>query len=286
MSQLCTLTQLTWKEKYLKVCIGVFYMSMRNFWKIVEAVIEESDVVVEVLDARMPELTRNKKAENLVKTSENPLILVINKADLISSKKVKEYRRMFDKIAPCVFVSIKNRHGITFLKKKIFEIAKKRSRKDLISVGVIGYPNTGKSSLINALAGRKKAKVGAKPGWTRKVQWISGGPGIRLIDTPGVIPLTEEDEVKKALMCVLDPSKITDPEAVARKIVEMFFDKNKRSFENFYKIKIGDKGFNDIIEEIGKVRKMLKKGGKIDERRVYLMLINDWQKGKLLLKNM
>ena len=260
-------------------------MSMRNFWNIIERVIEESDVVIEVLDARMPELTRNKKAESWIRIQEKPLIFAVNKADLITSKTVKEYRKVFERIAPCVFVSTKNRRGITFLKKKIFEIVKKRSRKDLISIGVIGYPNTGKSSLINALAGRKKAKVGAKPGWTRGIQWISAGPGIRLIDTPGVIPLTEEDEVKKALICVLDPSKISDPEAVVRKIVEIFLDQNKRSLENFYKIKIENKSFNEIIEEIGKVRKMLKKGGKIDEKRVYLTLINDWQKGRLLLKN-
>ena len=256
---------------------------MRSFWKIVETVIQESNIVLEVLDARMPELTRNKKAENLVRTSKKSLILVINKADLISNSLIEEYKRNYDGIAPCLFISTRNRYGISILKKKIFEMVKKRSQKDLIKVGVIGYPNTGKSSVINALAGRKKAKVGAKPGWTRGIQWVTGGHGIRLIDTPGVIPLTEGDEVNKALMCMLDASEVSDPEAVVRKIVEMFFDQNKESFENFYRIKIGDKNFEGIIEEIGKARKMLKKGGKIDERRVYVSLINDWQKGKLLL---
>ena len=85
-------------------------------------------------------------------------------------------------------------------------------------------------------------------------------------------------------MCVLDSSKIIDPEAVARRIVDMFLDQNQESFEDFYGVKIEDKSFGDIIQEIGRVRNMLKKGGKIDERRVYLTLINDWQKGKLLLK--
>ncbi|MFH1327816.1 MAG: GTPase, partial [Candidatus Bathyarchaeota archaeon] len=232
-----------------------------------------------------PEETRNKKAEKLVRIFRKPLIFAVNKSDLITMKTVKKHRKNLENIAPCVFVSIKNRRGITFLKKKIFEIVKKRSRRNLIRIGVIGYPNTGKSSLINALAGRKKARVGAKPGWTRGVQWISGGPGIRLVDTPGVIPLVEEDEVKKALMYILDPSKISDPEVVAKKIVKMFLDQNKRNLEKLYGIEIKNKRFKSIIHEIGTVRNMLKKGGVIDTRRVYLSVINDWQKGRLLLKD-
>lgn len=264
-------------------------MSMQTFWEIVQEVIEESDVVIEVLDARMPEETRNRKAENMVKLGRKSLIIVVNKADMITAKTVKKHRRALENIAPCLFVSCRNRRGVTFLKKKIFEIAKKRSRGNLsrwnmISIGVIGYPNTGKSSLINALAGRKKAKVGAKPGWTRGMQWISAGPGIRLIDTPGVIPFVEKDEIKKALMCVLDPSKIRDPELVAKKIIQMFLEGDKEVLEKTYKIEIGNKRFKSIIRGIGKARNMLKKGGKIDERRVYLTVINDWQKGKLLLK--
>lgn len=264
---------------------------MRDFWEIVEAVIEQSDVVVEVLDARTPELSRNKKAERLVRQAKKPLILVINKADLISAATAKRHRQALDKVAPAIFVSTKERRGITLLKKKIFEIGKKRSRSrssrgEFLKVGVIGYPNTGKSSLINALAGRRKAKVGPRPGQTRGFQWIRVSGDMGLIDTPGVIPVAEADEVEKSLMSVLDPSKIDDPEAVAREIVQMFLVSNKKALESFYKIEIGNKSFDEIVEEIGKVRKMLKKGGKVDKRRVHVTLINDWQKGKPLLKPM
>ena len=106
-----------------------------------------------------------------------------------------------------------------------------------------------------------------------------------MVDTPGVIPLFEEDEVKRALISVIDPSKIKDPEEVAKKIVKIFLDQNKRSLERLYGVEIGNKRFGGIVKAIGKSRNMLKKGGIIDTRRVYLTLINDWQKGKLLLKN-
>ncbi len=261
-------------------------MSMRDFWDIVREVIEQSDVVIEVLDARMPEQTRNRKVEKMVKIARKPLVFAVNKSDLITTKTQKKYREILQQTALCMFVSCRNRKGISFLKRKVFEIAKKRSRH-WINIGVIGYPNTGKSSLINALAGRKKAKVGAKPGFTRGVQWISAGPGIRLFDTPGVIPFSEfrNDEIKQALIGVLDPSKIEDPEDVAKKIVQIFLNENKSALEKLYKVEIGNKRFNAIINEIGTVRNMLKKGGVIDTHRVYLVIINDWQKGKLLLRD-
>ncbi|NCO97498.1 MAG: GTPase [Candidatus Aenigmarchaeota archaeon CG_4_10_14_0_8_um_filter_37_24] len=259
-------------------------MSMQEFWEVVRQVIEESNVVIEVLDARMPQETRNRKAEKMVKLYRKPLIFAVNKADLVRMGTVRENRRILEKDAPCVFVCTKNRRGITFLKKKIFEIAKKRSRRRMLSVGVIGYPNTGKSSLINALAGRKKAKVSPIPGFTRGVQWISGGPDIRLLDTPGVIPLSEEDKLKQALTGVLDSSRVEDPEDVARSIIKTFLEKDKKAFERFYGIEVKTKRFDFIISKLGKARNMLKKGGMIDEKRVYFMIINDWQKGKLLLK--
>jgi hypothetical protein len=262
---------------------------MKDFWDMAREVIEESDVVIEVLDGRMPHQTRNKKAENMVRISKKPLLLVVNKTDMITSKTVKRHRESLQKVAPVVFVSTKTRRGITFLKKKIFQLTKKKSRRRYkwkpVSVGIIGYPNTGKSSLINALVGRKKTKVAAKPGHTRGIQWIKIDSGIRLVDTPGVIPFFQEDEVKQALIGVLDSSKIEYPEDVARRIVEMFLEDNKKALEKVYGIKVKDKNFDEIIDAIGTVRGMLKKGGEIDKRRVYLTLVNDWQKGKLLLKN-
>jgi len=260
-------------------------MLMKNFWELVEKVIEESDVIIEVLDARMPDITRNKKAENLVKLAKKSLIFVLNKSDLIPEKLAKDYRDELRKISPCISVSTRERHGITLLKKKMFEMVKKRSRQEFVKVGVIGYPNTGKSSIVNSLAGRKKARVGSRAGQTKGLQWIRISSNMGLIDTPGIVPSTnEDDEVKHALIGALNPSKINDPEIVARKIVEMFVVVDKEHFENFYKINIGDKDFEEIISEIGKSRNMLKKGGVIDERRVYITMIHDWQKGRLLLK--
>ena len=262
-------------------------MTMQDFWDIVEKVVEESDAVLEVLDARMPELTRNRKAENFVDLLEKPLILVMNKADMVPDNIVREERERLNKIYPCISVSSRDRHGVTLLKKKIFEIIKKRSRKgEFMKIGVIGYPNTGKSSLINVLAGKRKASTGPRPGQTRNVQWIKMNSDVGLIDTPGVIPLTvEDDQMKHALIGVIAPSKIDDLESVVREIIELFVRMNKAEFENYYKIKINaEDDFEEIIDAIGKSRNILRKGGEIDRNRLFISMVTDWQRGKLLLR--
>lgn len=258
-------------------------MGMVEFWQIVKNVIKESDVVLEVIDARMPEMTRNRKLESMIRKNGKPFIIVINKSDLINRHLIKVYRNEFEETAPCIFVSTRKRHGVTILKKKIFEIGKKRSRNDKISVGVVGYPNTGKSSIINALAGKSKAKTSSKAGWTRGVQWINAGSDLKLLDTPGVIPIREEDEIRKALIGVINPSKIEYPEDVAAKIIEIFLEKNRKRLEVFYDFKIKSEDPHEIIESIGKSRNIIKKGAELDINRIQMMIIHDWQKGKLLL---
>jgi len=259
-------------------------MSMRTFWEMVEDVIEKSDVVLEVVDARMPELTRNDRIETMVSESGKSMIIVLNKIDLVPKDIVKAYHKRYVKEYPCVSVSTRERQGISMLKRKIFEIGKKRSRQQL-KIGVVGYPNTGKSSVINALAGKSKTTTSATPGQTKHMQWVTIGPGVKMMDTPGVIPLTEEDsELKQTLIGSMDPSKVKDAELAAKEIVHIFLTVNKGMLERIYDIEIKDDGFEDIVEKIGVSKKMVKKGGVVDKNRVYITMIKDWQRGKLLLR--
>jgi len=166
----------------------------------------------------------------------------------------------------------------------IFKLVKKRRYGNYIKVGVIGYPNTGKSSVINVLVGFKEvAKTSPIAGLTRGVQWIKGKDNIMFLDTPGVIPVDEKDETEQALMSVIDPNKLVNPELAAMRIIQLFLDYNKRSLEKFYDVKIESVDTFEILLEIGKGKNLLRKGGKVDEIRTALMIIRDWQKGDLLL---
>lgn len=253
-------------------------MRMHYYWELVREVIRDSDIILEVVDARMPEITRNRKVENMIKYIRKPFIIVLNKSDLITKNMKKDIRHTLDK-TNFVFVSAKKNIGFNKLRKMIYSLAKNKKK---IFIGVVGYPNTGKSSIINFLAKKKKARTSSIAGFTRGVQWISSR-GLMMFDTPGVIPIDENDEVKQAIMCVIPPSKIKNPDLVAMEIIKMFILNNKEALEKKYKIKISTQNTEEILISIGKKMNYLVKGGSIDITRVSIRIINDWQRGKLLL---
>jgi len=257
-------------------------MKMDDFWGIVDNVIYESDVLLEVVDARMPNLTRNKKVENKIQRKRKSFILVLNKCDLITKEMRKNFLKNI-KLKKVVFFSCKKRMGIRELKEMIFDMARRRRYWDKIKVGVVGYPNTGKSSVINVLTCRSAAKISPIAGLTRGVQWIKGEGKIMFLDTPGVIPMYEKDETEQALMSVIDPNKLENPDLAAMKIIQLFLENNKKSLEKFYDVKIETDDTFEILLKIGKRKNFLWKGGKVDEVRTALTIIRDWQRGNLLL---
>ena len=256
---------------------------MYHFWRTVDRVIHESDILLEVIDARMPNITRNERVENKIRLKRKFLILVINKSDLITRNMRMNFLRNF-KSREAVFISCKGRSGVSALKEMIFELAKRRPHRDYVRVGVIGYPNTGKSSVINILVGKSAAKTSPIAGLTRGVQWIRGEGNIMFFDTPGVVPLDDKDETEQALMSIIDPNKLVNPDLAAMKIIQLFLDYNKSSLEKFYNVKIETDDTSEILLEIGEKKNFLGKGGKVDEVRTALAIIRDWQRGKLLLK--
>ena len=269
-------------KRMIKLQNQINHMQMHYFWRMVDRVIYESDILLEVIDARMPDLTRNKKVENKIRRKRKFLILVINKSDLITRKMRMNFLQKF-KSKELVFVSCKYGMGISTLKEMISELAKKRRHWNYTKVGVIGYPNTGKSSVINVLVGRSVVKTSPVAGLTRAVQWIRGEGDIMFLDTPGVIPFDEKDETEQALMSVIDPNKLVNSDLAAMRIIQLFLDYNKSGLEKFYDVKIETDDTFEIILKIGKRKNFLRKGGKVDEVRTALTIIRDWQRGNLLL---
>ncbi|SFM14168.1 GTPase [Methanolobus profundi] len=247
---------------------------------IVKDVIKKADILLEVVDARFPDDTRNSEIERELKRIKKPFIIVLNKCDLVSKEKLEKAKSRMAKTAPAVFVSSKQRFGTTMLRHKILEVADIQGRN--ITVGCIGYPNTGKSSVINGVAGRGKASTSAISGHTKGVQIVNAGSRIVFLDTPGVFPLDEHDEYIQGLLGVKDSTHLKDPIGVAMKIIERMVEDNKEILESFYKVKITDENSYDILEMIGTQCNFLKKKGAIDETRAAIRIINDWQKGALL----
>ncbi len=247
------------------------------YWKVIEDVIEKSNVVLEILDARIPELSRNKELEKLIKEKNKKLIFILNKSDLVSEKFLRKKFRELNKITPTFIISSKEKIGTKRLRDYLTRLTKKEK---IFRIGIVGYPNTGKSSVINALTLRKKAKVTSRAGTTKGQQWISSEK-LSIIDSPGIIPLKQDDEIRYALIGSKNAEKIKELEVVAHIIIKLF--ENKKSLVNFYKIQTKSKNPNEIIKQIAKKKGFVKKGGVIDENRVAIQIIRDWQTGKLRL---
>ena len=154
----------------------------------VNHVITSSDIVLCVLDARFISETRNLYLESRIKAQNKKIIYVLNKADLVRNIDQKE----LDNLSPNVIVSCKTRNGVNELRGRIKIISRQLKKTSPVYIGVIGYPNTGKSSVINLILGKKEiAKTSSVSGFTKGVQLLKLSEGIYLFDSPGIIHATE-----------------------------------------------------------------------------------------------
>jgi len=244
--------------------------SMREFVSRVKALVQTSgkfDVLLEVVDARDINGTRNRDLEMIAVSKKNKIILVVNKSDLVVDKNTLN----LDKIQfETILISCKKRKGWDKLIEAI-----KRSNKPKIKVLIIGYPDVGKSSLINWLAGKKKVKVNFTAGSTKGPQFIRVDEQIMLIDTPGIISRPTPENAL-ALKLTKPVEKLKDPEQLAYKII-----KQALNLSELYKIEIETKNPHIILEIIAKRRGLLLKGGELDLFGTAKIIIRDYQKGKL-----
>lgn len=208
-----------------------------EFPKIAKQVILQSDVILEILDSRFWKETRNLEFEEEIKQLGKKIIFILNKSDLVDRKKLT---REIGSLYPRVLVSCKERKGSSEL-REIIKIAAKQTGKEKTYIGIIGYPNTGKSSIINILIGKKVSRVASESGFTKGMQKVKLSKNIYLIDTPGVIPSSEnsnisnKDLVKHAQINVRDWDKVKEPEMILYSLIKQY----PGMFEKFYNIQAG-----------------------------------------------
>jgi ribosome biogenesis GTPase A len=253
---------------------------MASYKALVKDVIKKADVLLEVIDAKFPDETRNSEVEREIIRLKKPFIIVINKSDLVSREKLEKTKARLSKISPVIFVSSKDRSGTTMLRHQILASAAMKGQD--ILVGTLGYPNVGKSSVINGVTGRHKASTSPVSGHTKGVQHVDAGSRIMFIDTPGVIPFDEKDEYLQGLLGIKDATHLKDKIGVALKIIEKVLAENKAALEASYNVTIKDETSYDVLEIIGRQCNFLQKKGEVDETRTATRIINDWQNGLLI----
>lgn len=250
---------------------------MANFWNIVNKVIGDADILLLILDSRMIDSTRNIEIEHKVEKAGKPLIYVMNKCDLVDKTYLENYKKKMKKI--CIFVSAKNHLGTTMLREKIGITASKNGIKGEIKVGVLGYPNVGKSSIINALNGKSAAPVSSISGYTKAVQKVGVGGKIMMIDTPGVIPYHEDDAKKHSIIGTIDHNREKDPDVVALNLLNEF----PGLIEEFYGVEIHEDK-EETLEAIAIKLNMVLKAKEVDFMRASRKILFDWQTGKIRQK--
>jgi len=235
---------------------------------IAKRIIDMSDIILEVIDARMPKDTRIKSLEHLAKRKNKTLIIVLNKADLVPEDFIEIVKDDFSKEFPTVYVSSKTRKGSKTLRKYMKDYS---PEKEKVYIGVVGYPNTGKSSLINVLVGRKRSKTAPMPGFTKSIQIIKLSKRHYLIDTPGI--LVPEDENLLAILGAKRPEKLEYPE----KAVGMLLSKLSKYFvKKYYNVE-----FNDISDFLEKIADKFNYVGENRLKRAAIKVLDDWIKGKI-----
>jgi len=248
---------------------------MATFWRHVNIVIRTADILIEVLDARNIYESRNIEIERKVKKHKKKILYVINKCDLVADK--SELERWKLKLKPSVFISSRDHLGTTILKKKILEM----SRGKEVTVGVLGYPNVGKSSLINALSGRGSAKTSSESGYTKGIQNIRVDSKILVIDSPGVLPFKEKADFKHSKIGAISYAKLKDPESVALEFIE----ENEDLVVEYYGLEVEETDDSEeILEKLAFRLNRLQKGGKADLEAASRSLLKDWQTGKMIEK--
>ncbi|VVB74349.1 GTPase Der [uncultured archaeon] len=256
----------------------------QGFMNHVLTLIKASDIVIEILDARHPEKTRNIQLEKMTTERGKKLVLVINKADLIEDKKEMEKKKAeiaAESGAKTIFISALKRDGINMIRK---EIGMESSGKDFFTIGIIGYPNVGKSTLINALAGKGRGRVATsrKAGLTRGLQNIKISEGLYLIDSPGIIPFKEE-EFNLFLMESKNPNQLKDPETAAVRLIQVL---GKEKIAKFFSLeltkeKIEEMDEEEILEAVALKRNMVIKGGLADVSKAGRDILERYQKHEL-----
>ena len=236
---------------------------------VLDKIRKECDVIIKVADARSPKTLFPLRTRKRV-------IIVLNKIDLVDDA---EAARLRERYADAILTSTRTRKGKGHLLHTLIRIAKEEGR--LIRVGVVGYPNVGKSSVINMIRGKRSAKVSATPGETRGLQWLKIKDNILVYDTPGVI-MHRRDEEDLVRTFAVPAERAENPEEIAEGIIKSIIKKHGVGhIEGHYGIVCGDATPHGIVGLVAERQGMLLKGGGLDLDRAAKKIIMDFQKGRI-----
>ena len=274
--------------------INWFPGHMHKTLREIEEKLKAVDAVIYVLDARAPISSFNPKIDSLAQ--KKPIIYCLNKADLADENKTKFFKQKLEgENKNVVVLSANTNSAKTAILKAIktalaakTEAYSKKGINRVLRVMVVGVPNTGKSTLINMLAEKKKAETGNKPGVTKAVSWVKVADNLEILDTPGTLwPKfeTNEQAVKLAMIGSIKDDAI-DIASLGLEAIKMLTLVAPQELINRYLLKetkanIAEIEPLEIMEEIAKNKGFLLKKGEIDYERTTKAVLSDYRSAKI-----
>lgn len=251
------------------------------------------DAVAEIIDARIPVSSRNPDLAKLVQNK--PRVILLNKCDMANQTATKMWIDYFKKQnLVAIPVDCKSGRGLdkfapavnTVMSHKIARLKEKGMVNPTIRIMIVGIPNVGKSSFINKMVKKNRAKVEDRPGVTRGNQWYTIAKNLEMLDTPGVLwPKFDDKTVGEHLAfagAVKD--QILDIELLAVRLLDFIKELKPADFITRFKLENEDiENINsyELLKMIGKKRGMLVSGGEIDTERAAIMLLDEFRSAKL-----
>lgn len=247
------------------------------------------DLVIELLDARIPISSRNPDIDNLGKNKAR--LVLLNKSDLADEAQNNKWIQYFkDKGIIALKINSKNKQGIKDINNAVLTVCKEKIERDKrkgiknrpVRAMVVGIPNVGKSTFINAYAGKNCAKTGNKPGVTKGKQWIRLGKNLELLDTPGVLwPKFDDKKIGLHLAFIgsMNDNNL-DMAELAYQLIKEVSKTYPEAFLNRYGI-VGDEDPLQVMYQVAEVRGCKLKGNKPDLDKTSSMIMDDFRSGKL-----
>ncbi|GAE29225.1 ribosome biogenesis GTPase YlqF [Alkalihalobacillus hemicellulosilyticus] len=248
------------------------------------------DVVIELVDARVPLASRNPMIDEL--TAHKPRLILLNKADLADPAVTTEWVRYFEEAGMKVLViNSQNGKGTEKIAQACRELASplieklkaKGMKPRAIRAMILGIPNVGKSTLINRLASKRTAKVGDRPGVTKQQQWIKVGKTLELLDTPGILWPKFEDQLTGYLLAATGAIKdeLLDFQDIALFVLKKMKVYYQDRLKERYKLDEIPEDPIELFDEIGKKRGCLMSGGYVDYDKAAEIILRELRAGTL-----
>ena len=246
------------------------------------------DAVIEVLDARIPLSSRYDNITGLL--NQKPRFLLVNKCDLVDKIELDKFIEFLkqETQTSVITTTFKNSKDLNIIVKEAVKLSEPKIQaimaKGLLRrparIMVVGLPNVGKSSIINKLTRSSKTKTGAKAGVTRQQQWVRINPQLELLDTPGIIPMKQEDQQRATKLAFVNSvgDNAYSNDFVAKELLNILNEKQTKIFKNYYEI---DENTELNLENIALKRKWLIKNQEPDIERTAGYLLKDFREGKI-----